>query len=336
MNIKNRMLLVILAIILVILAGSLGYYLLFKGRYPFMECLYMTVIAITSVGFGEILQITGNATAEIFTMVLITFGMGIILYGLGTLTAMMIEGELSGYLKEKKMKKQIDKLKGHYIVCGGGETGTPVVVELVKNGEAVVLIEREGTTIERIAKTVDNLLFVEGDAAEDQHLITAGIARAAGVLICLPSDKDNLYVTMTARMLSKRVRIISRMISPKLKLKLRKAGADGVVSPNAIGALRMASEMIRPTVVDFLDSMLRSKQGNLRIHQITISPGAPATGKPLSGSGLKDRYGLVVLGAKQGAAEIQFNPPLSQILEPGMTLIVMGDVDDIGRAKKAF
>ena len=336
MNIKNRLLMVLLAILLVILSGSLGYYILFQGRYAFMECLYMTVIAITSVGFGEIIPISGNTTAEVFTMVLITFGMGIILYGLGSLTAMMIEGELSGYLKEKKMKKQIDKLREHYIVCGGGETGLPLIEELVKNGESVVLLEKDPDKIDRCLKILGDVPYVPGDATEDQNLIDAGIARAAGVLICLPSDKDNLYITMTSRMLNKQVRIICRMINPKLKPKLKKAGADAVVSPNAIGALRMASEMIRPTVVNFLDSMLRSQQGNLRIHQIEVGADSSVAGKAIRDSGLKDRFGLLVMGCQREGREIEFNPSPNLVLEPGLILIVMGAVDDIGRARKVF
>ena len=335
MNIKYRLGLVFLAILLVVLAGSLGYFTLFAGNARFMDCLYMTVTAITSVGFGEVIEISGNVPAEIFTMLLITFGMGIILYGISTLTALLIEGELTGILRKNKMKKQINKLKNHYIVCGGGETGKPLIMELVKNREDLVLIERDEDKIEE-CRTIQDLLYIQGDATDDQNLIEAGIENAAGIIICLPSDKDNLYITMTARMLNNHLRIISKMTNPKLEPKLKKAGADSVVSPNTIGALRMASEMLRPTVVDFLDSMLRSKQGNLRIHQIAVSENSAMAGKKLMESGLKDRYNLLVLGSKPIAGEIEFNPSATQILTPGLILIVMGDMGDIARAKKIF
>lgn len=336
MNIKNRLLLVALAIVLVVLFGTLGYYSLFGGSRSIMDCLYMTVISITSVGYGEILQVTGNPAAELFTMVLIVFGIGIITYGIGTLTALLIEGELSGILRMKKMKKAIDKLEAHYIVCGGGETGLPVIEELVKNKERAVLIESNQENIDRCCKVVDGLLYVQGDATEDLHLIAAGIARAKGVAICLPNDKDNLYITMTARMLNRKIRIISRMVNVKLKAKLKKAGADSVVSPNAIGALRMASEMIRPAAVNFLDSMLRSKQGNLRMHQLEIKEKSPMVGVALMDSGLKHRYKLLVLGAQAEGKEIAFNPEPQMTLQSGMTLIVMGDMEDIARASQVF
>lgn len=335
MHIKKRLLFALLAVFFVVLAGSLGYFILLGGKPRFMDCIYMTVISLTTVGYGEILEIRGNIPVEIFTMILITFGMGIILYGISSLTAMIIEGELSGVLRKNKMEKQIAKLSNHYVVCGGGETGRHVVTELLKNREQVVLIEQSEENIER-CKSIGDLLYIKGDATDDQNLLTAGIEKASGIVITLPSDKDSLYVTMTARMLNKQARIISRMIDPSLEPKLRKAGANQVVSPNYIGGLRMASEMIRPTVVSFLDSMLRSSQGNLRIHQITVTENSAMAGKKLSTSGLKDRYNLLVLGAKQDLGEIQFNPPHDQELKKGMTLIVMGDVADIARARKIF
>ena len=336
MNIKNRLLLVVLAIILVVLSGTLGYYLLFGGSKRIMDCLYMTIISITTVGYGEILEVSGNPAAELFTMVLITFGMGIILYGISTLTAFLIEGELSGMLRMKKMQKAIDKLHRHYLVCGGGETGLPVIEELVKNKEQVVLVESSEDNIARCGAAVENLLYVEGDATEDKNLIQAGIARAAGIAICLPSDKDNLYITMTARMLNRKIRIISRLVNVKLKAKLKKAGANSVVSPNTIGALRMASEMIRPTVVNFLDSMLRSKRGNLRIHQLQIREGSSAVGQALKDTGLKDRFGLLVLGSQSPGEEIEFDPNPTEALKPDTTLIVMGEMENISQAKESL
>jgi len=335
MNIRKRLYLILFSISLVVLAGSTGYYILFGGEPKFMDCVYMTVISLTTVGFGEVIEVTGNVPAQIFTMLLIIFGMGIILYGISTVTALIIEGELSGILRKKKMLKRISKMKNHYIVCGGGETGRPVIEELAKNKEPFVLIEQNEENIER-CKSVTELLYVEGDATDDENLVAAGIENAAGIIITLPSDKDTLYVTMTARMLNKKIRIISRMVDQKLFPKLKMAGANSVVSPNTIGALRMASEMIRPTVVDFLDRMLRSKQGNLRIHQIAIRENSDIAGKNLHESGLKAKFNLLVLAVRHDNGKIEFNPPASQVLTAGMTLITMGDVDNIVRARKAF
>lgn len=335
MHIKKRLYFVLIAIFVIISAGSIGYYILFGGEPKFMDCIFMTVISLTSVGYGEILQVTGNPTAQIFTMILITFGMGILLYGISSMTALLVEGDLSGILRKKQMDKQIKKLNNHYIVCGGGKTGCPLLEELVKSREQVVLIEIDEKNIEWCSR-IENLLYIKGDATDDQNLLSAGIERAAGIIIALPSDKDNLYITMTARMLNKKIRIISRMTNQKLRPKLKKAGANSVVSPNSIGALRMASEMIRPAAVDFLDSMLRSEKTHLRIHQITISGKSVALEKKISESGIKDKFDLLILGARQRGGEIEFNPSPSMVLKEGITLIVMGDVDNIARAKKTL
>jgi len=333
MDITRRLKLLLVSIPAVFLFGSVGYYLIYMGQIRFIECLYMTVISITSVGYGEIVPVTGNAVAEIFTMVLLIFGMGIIAYALSTMTALVIEGELTGILRASKMKKQISKLDGHYIVCGGGETGRPLIHELVKNGETVVVVEKDEEKL-RLCQEIEGVLFVKGDASDDHVLVQAGIEKAKGIVVCLASDKDSLYTTMSARMLNKSLRIISRVTDPQLEAKLIKAGADKVVSPNFIGALRMASEMIRPTVVDFLDSMLRSKQGNLRINEITISAHSAISGKMMMESGLKDKYNILVLGCRQVGGEIVFNPPPTKVLIPGTTLIVMGDAKDVARAKE--
>lgn len=233
------------------------------------------------------------------------------------------------------MEKEIGKLKRHYIVCGGGETGRPVIAELVKNGEQVVLIELDEKSIAR-CQEVGDLFYIKGDAADDASLTAAGIDRAAGIIVALSSDKDNLFTTMSARMLNSRIRIISRVINKALEPKMRRAGADSVVSPNYIGALRMASEMIRPAAVDFLDSMLRSSRGNLRIHQINVSEKSPLVGKSLMAGGLKQEFELLVLGVRHRTREMEFNPSPQLVLEKGMSLIVMGKVANIARVRQKY
>ena len=332
--IRKRLFVVLLGIFVVVMVGTNGYYLLYKGQSGFLDCMYMTVISLTGVGYEEVLRVKGNAPAQIFTMILITFGMGVIFYGISAMTALILEGELSGLLKRQKMQKDINKLKGHYIVCGGGETGRPLIAELLHNMESVVLIEREEKHID-LCRGMGDIHFIAGDATDDENLAAAGIESAAGIVVCLPSDKDCLYVTMTARMLNKEVRIVSRMTNRKHEAKLRIAGADGVVSPNAIGALRMASEMIRPTVVDFLDQMLRSNQVTLRFNELPLSGEGAFSGKSIAESGIKDKFRLLIVAIKEADGTITFNPPPSKGLTRDMTLIVMGNVDDIQKARKA-
>ena len=335
MGIRRRLYYAAAIMIGTILVGSMGYYVLFEGKSSYIDCLYMTVISLTTVGYGEVLGITGNIPAQIFTMLLIVFGMGIILYSISTVTAMLIEGELTGMLRRRKMENQINALSDHYIVCGGGETGFPLAVELVTSKASVVLIEHDSHIIEQ-CRQIRGLYHVHGDATDDKNLIAAGIDRATGITICLPSDNDNLYITMTARMLNPKARIISRMTNSQLEPKLLKAGATSVVSPNAIGALRMASEMIRPAAVEFLDNLLRSERGELRIHQIAVNSNSSLAGKTIMKSGLRDRFNLLLLGVRRKDGEFEFRPLSSFVLEAGMTLIVMGDIDNIDRAREAL
>ena len=333
MEIKKRLYLILASIFLIVVIGSLGYYLLFNGHEKLIDCIFMTVISLTTVGYGEVIAVTGNPPAQIFTMVLITFGMGVILYGISTLTAILIEGELTDILRKRKMQKAIEKLSNHYILCGGGETGRPLLCELAKSRELIVLIESDKNHIDLSLELVPGLLYIEGDATDDQNLIKAGIKDASGIIIAIPWDRDNLYITMSARMLNPSIRIVTRMTDPKIEPKFRKAGADSVVSPNFIGALRMASEMIRPAAVDFLDQMLRSGEGNLRIHELTIRPHSPLAGKTISESGLKNKFDLLVLGAKDADGNIRFNPEPSLAMEPNMTFIIMGDIRNIKKVR---
>lgn len=335
MGIRRRLFVAAAILVGTILMGSLGYYAIFEGSASYIDCLYMTVISLTTVGYGEVLGITGNVSAQVFTMVLIIFGMGIILYCIGTMTAMLIEGELTGMLRRRSMENQIKSLSDHYIVCGGGETGLPLAIELVVSKASVVMIEQDTVVIER-CRQVKGLYYVQGDATDDKNLIAAGIDRAAGITICLPSDNDNLYITMTARMLNPTARIISRMTNSQLEPKLLKAGASEVVSPNAIGALRMASMMIRPDAVAFLDNMLRSDRGELRIHEIVVNGSSTLVGKTIMNSGLRDRFDLLLLGVRRQDGEFEFRPPSTFVLEAGMTLIVMGDIEHIDRAREVL
>lgn len=332
---KYRFYKLMFLIVLVVIAGSLGYYLIYDMEPKFIDCIYMTVISLTSVGYGEVLQVAGNVPAQIFTMILITFGMGVILYAISTVTAILIEGELTGILRKRRMLKKIEKLRNHYIVCGGGETSRPLIAELLKNHESVVLVEADKEKIEKYQPS-GRLLFIEGDPADDESLVSAGIDHAAGILIVLSSDKDTLYVTMTARMMNKDIRIISQITNQETEPKLLKAGASRVISPNMIGGLRMASEMIRPTAVNFLDKMLRNEKDNLRIHEIVITEKSNIIGKKISESGLKDKFHLLILGAKERIGEIEFNPgPATKITE-GMTLIVMGKIEDIVKIRREY
>ena len=329
--IKKRLTTFSLVILLVILTGSVGYALIFKGQASIIDCIYMTVISITSVGYGEVLKISGNPVAQIFTMGLITFGMGLILYAISSITALFIEGELSGARRRRRMKKEIEGLLGHIILVGEDEGTRPLMKELKACGEEVVFItqSQEGEAEEKEKKG----FFIKGDPTEDSVLEAAGIRRAKGVIIALPQDKDTLFITMTARMMNPSLRIVAQASAPSLEAKFVKAGADSVVSPNTIGALRMASQMIRPAAVDFLDEMLRSEKETLRIHEVTVTQGSGLAGRRLGQTQLDKKHDLLVLGLKH-QGKIRFNPGAETPLEEGMTLVVMGRMKKIKKIQE--
>jgi voltage-gated potassium channel len=239
---------VVLAILRGILAsGTLGY-MLVEGWSP-LDALYMTVITLATVGYGETHPL--SPVGRIYTIALILIGLGVVGYGLSTVVAFLVEGQLTGILERRKMERKIRSLRDHVILVGAGETGKHIAEELLNTGTPFVVIERDPAQVgalERLGK----VLYINGDATESGVLREARIESARGLISSAPSDKDNLFVILTARELNSALRIVSRVIAEGSRHKLLKAGADAVVSSNLIGGLRMASEMLRPHVVSFL------------------------------------------------------------------------------------
>lgn len=227
------------------------------------------------------------------------------------------------------MDTRVKKLSGHTLVCGAGSTGIHCVRELAAIGVPFVVVERS----EEVARTVSlehDCPAVVGDATHDEVLLEAGIERARGVISALTEDKDNLFVTVTARALNPSLRIVAKAIDVKADAKLRRAGADSVVSPNLIGGLRLVSEMVRPEVVTFLDVMLRDKDRTLRIEEVTLAPARGGGQRRVSDLGLA-RHDLLLLAVKEPPPEsrLHYNPAPEHPLSGGEILIVLGDPERV-------
>jgi len=337
MNVERRLRLILLLVVIVCLGGTIGYKLVgfYEGQdWPLMDCLYMTIITITTVGYGEIVPVGHCVVGQIFTMVLLMVGVGIILYGASTATALLVEGELTNVLWRKKMEKKANGIQNHTIVCGAGSTGIHVIEELVRTARTVVVIEQD----EQVAREAEKLgasCVICGDATEDHVLLQAGIERAQGLVASLPEDKDNLVLTLSARQLNPNLRIIARASSLEMKPKLVRAGANIVVSPNQIGGMRMASELVRPEVVSFFDQMLRDNRGNYRMEQVTVRENADFAGKKLSESNIFSRTGLLIVALKRpGEESFIYNPVGTESVPAGSTLVVIGDVDAMHRLRQ--
>ena len=265
-----------------------------------------------------------------FTLVLIVAGLGTVLYGLSAITAFWVEGDLSHLWERRKMERRIAALQDHIVVCGGGETGRHIAIEFVHIGEPFVVIEVDPHKETSLRKLGGHVIYIIGDATESDVLRQAGVERARGLIGAMPSDKDNLFTILTARELNPRLRIVSRIMGDDSRAKLLKAGADAVVSNKSIGALRLASEMVRPHVVGVLDAMLRAP-GAVRVQQIAVD--STLTGRALSKLRLQERAGVVIFAIRGREGRTEFNPPPDRELAAGDVLIACADPQQLAAAQ---
>ncbi|HWO87833.1 MAG TPA: NAD-binding protein [Gemmatimonadales bacterium] len=309
--------------------GTTGYMLLTRGEHSLINALYMTVISLTTVGYGEIIPLDEHPWGRVFTMVLLVFGLGVLAYFASTLTAFFVEGGLGQVFWRQRMRKAISGMKEHIIVAGAGVVAAHVVDELRRVKRAVVVVIPPGQDHGTFTDS-DELYYVEGDPAEDDVLREAGVAKAMGLVPALDSDRDNVLVILTARQINPIMRIVAMAVEDKNEPKLRRAGADAVVSPPRIGGLRIASEMIRPTVASFLDQMLRDRDRNLRIEEISIGLASPAIGRTVGELGINQMRSLLLLAIVDGkSGRYTFKPDDSTKLEQGSVLVIMGGPEDV-------
>jgi voltage-gated potassium channel len=318
-----------------VLIGSAGYYVLGSGRWTFGECVYMTVITLSTVGFGELSRMGDVPGARTLTVTLIVGGVGTLAYVQANVTAVLVEGAIGQAWRRNRMRKKIDTLSRHIVVAGSGSTGKHVIDELITTLTPFVVIDRNQEHLQRLSDTMMNgdMLFVHGDATEDHVLMLAGVDRAAGVVAALTHDKDNLFVTLSARSLNGAARIVSKVTEDESAPKMLKAGATSVVSPTQIGGRRMASELIRPEVNEFLDQMLRDKDKSLRLEEIVIPKESPYVGHALRDAPIRRETNLLVIAVRQPTREFVYNPEPDFVLDVGMTLVVMGAADGVKKLR---
>ncbi len=304
------------------------------GKWTLLECAYMTSITLTTVGYGEILYEFGP-NGRIFAMVLMWSGMGVTLYAVSTITGFVVGQKFSKILKELKMEKRIAALKDHYIVCGGGKTGINVIREMLTSNRQCLTIESRPERVEWIRNQFnDDLFLIQGDATKEDVLRRAGIDRAAGILAVLDTDGQNLLITVQARYVNPDIKIVARRHENNLVDKFFRAGANYVVNPSFIGGMRMASEMVRPQVVSFLDRMLRGKDRKVRVEEVTVCAQSPWAGRTIRELDVYRRTGLAPISLKHpDEVDFCYNPSPDDVLRPGTVLIVIGNPDQISHLK---
>jgi voltage-gated potassium channel len=313
--------------------GFVGYRILAPSA-DWVDALYMTVITLTTVGYGEVIDLAENPAGRVFTMVLILFGISGAGYFLSTVTAFIFEGQLHDVFWRRRMTREISKLNGHLIVCGSDDTAIYAVQELLSVKRDAVLVCDDPARLDTLREQFPTLAITVGDPTADEVLAAAGIVRASGILVCTRSDKDNLIATLTARQLNPRIRIVSRVEDITTTGRVRNVGANAVVSPRFIGGLRMVSELIRPTVVTFLDEMLRDREKNLRIEEVPIREESHLVEKRLEDVDLRAVSSALLLACREDGKPWIYNPPPSLHITPGLVLILMGSPDDIAAVRE--
>ena len=312
----------------IVLAGTLGYH--FIEGWSFLDSLYMTIITLATVGYGETHPLSTGG--RIFTMFLIVGGMGIILYGVSEVTEFIVEGGFGGIVRRRSMERSIRKISGHHILCGAGSHGQYVLEEILRTRRKVVVVDRDPRVVQDLIDR--EVMAVAGDASDDDVLRLAGIERAVGLVTALSEDKDNLFVVITARGLNPSLRIVAKLEDVGVREKFLRSGADAVVSASSIGGLRMASELLRPETTSFLDTMLREHSG-LRVDQATIAVGSPFIGHSLHDCDAFHESDVVLVARKYGTVgTFEFNPSPNAVLAPGDTFIVIGTPEQLGRLRE--
>jgi voltage-gated potassium channel len=337
-DVQRRVVVAICVVVGVIVLGGVGFWLIGGGDWTFAGCLYMTVISVTTVGYGEVLPNFENyAGARAFAAFVVMAGFVSGGFLLSTLTAVLVEGDLARLRRRKKMRKIIEGLTGHVIVCGTGSTGRHVVEELVATGTPFVAVDVDEERLKDLVRGHHGAVvpYVVGDATVESVLQEAGVARARGLVAALRDDKDNLFVVITARSANPGARIVARSGDLRVFELMRKAGANAVVSPNFIGGMRIASEMLRPNVVEFLDEMIRDRDLNLRIEEVAIPTGSVLAGKSLRDSRIRDYTDALVLAIRGEDRSFRYNPGPDTVLGAGTTLVVLGRAASIVKLRDA-
>jgi voltage-gated potassium channel len=316
----------LLAFVVIMVIGTIGYWEISGGKATVLDCAYMTFITIATIGYAEVIDLSQSPGGRVFTMVIGFFGVANIFYMTSKMTAFIVESDLNEGLRRHRMQSEIESLKGHYIVCGIGRVGTNVLNELVATGRQSVVIEPEKNALDAMLEVYPKQRYLHGDGGDDALLKAAGVVHAAGVFAVSGDDNKNLVITLSAKQLNPKARVVARCHEVRFVEKIRRVGADDIVSPDFTGALRIASSMLRPAVVGFLDEMLRSDQG-LRVEEIVLPQGSRE--RRIAELAPADTDYVLLAVRREGRWE--FNPRPESTAKPGTTLVVMAT--PAGRAK---
>jgi voltage-gated potassium channel len=332
---RNRFILLLAYVIALLIIGTVGFALL--PPYSLSDALYMTVITLTAVGYNEVhpLTDTGRALAALLLVGGLT-GMGLYF---ALITSMIVEMDLAHVFRTRRTMKNIDKMKNHIVVCGAGRTGRQVIFELISSKIPYVVIERDPERADLVRELDEEALVLEEDATHDESLVESRIGQARGLVAALSADTDNLFVCLTARDLQPNLTIVARAFDAKTMNKLYTAGANHVVSPNISGGIRMASLLLRPQVMTFLDVVTRGGERPLLLEEVLVPEGSPLLGSSLAEAKIPEKTGLIVIAIRHGderRGTFLYNPGPDEMVREGDVLIVLGNSQQIDKLRDAL
>lgn len=322
----------LLLLILISMFGVIGFAII-EGK-GLVDAIYMTVITMSTVGFGWTEE--PSEAGKVFSVILIIFSAGTFVYAITTLTTFIVEGEVRKLVTTYQVNKKVAKLDQHIIICGLGRNGREAAMELWRQGKQFIIIESDEEVIERFRKIQPDALFILGDATREEILAQAQIGRAKGLVSALSSDAENVYITLTARGLHPQLKIIGRASKAEAISKLKRAGANEVIVPNAMGGRKMVNMITRPALVEFVEMV--SGEGNPHWHlkQITCQEGDKLVGSTLKELQIRSKTGVLVLGYKRPNYQTEINPPADRKIQVGDGLFMLGTDAQLTKFHEAY
>ena len=308
---------------LIIILGTLGYILI--EDWGFLDALYMTIITLTTTGYSEVHPL--NTGGRVFTIIVLTSGFFATVVAVGALTHFLLEGQILELFGRRRMAKEIEGLKDHYIICGYGRIGKVIAQELSSNDIPFVIVDSSYEKTEEIIR--DNYIALHGNSVEENVLLNAGIIRAKGLITCVSTPADNVYITLTARDLKPDIFVMGRANDETSEKRLISAGADKVVSPYSIGGRRMANIILKPAVVEFVDLAVGRKDLKLAVEEIKVSSSSSLVGKTIVDSEIKKRYGIIIVAILKDDGKMLFNPDPKLVIREKDILVALGKYEDL-------
>ncbi|MBJ8112699.1 potassium channel protein [Bacillus cereus group sp. N6] len=324
MNARKQLWIAVICMTFVVILGTLGFMAI--EEISLFQAFWMTMITVLTVGYGDAVPVT--QAGKVFALLIIPVGVGIVTYAIGVVAAMIIEGNLFHAVRRKKMDKQIAQLQNHIIVCGCGRVGLQVVHELQEKKIPFVVVDKDESILEK-----ERLLYVHGDATEDQVLHHAGISKAAGLVAIVANDAENVFITLTARGLNDAIKIAARAEKPETEDKLKRAGANKVINPSSMAGIHIAKGIANPLTVHYIDTVLYGVEQSFVIEEIAVGKGSILASKSLLESDVRNQFDVTILAILRNG-DVIHNPTGQEKLREHDMIIVFGSVEKLGQFEK--